>query len=91
MKPVTRPLQTALHAIYVLAVPVLLIGVFVGGFVWLAEIEEYDGERFLTVYGSPVNALFAGAAAGPLVLLVYLAYWLIRFLSGGRKRSRRSR
>lgn len=88
---VSRGVQTALNAIYVMAVPVFLIGVFIGGFVWLAEIEEHDGDLFLTVYGSPVNTLFAGAASGPLVLLVYLVYWLVRFLWSGRKQSQSSR
>ena len=87
----TRPARTALHAVYVLAIPVLLIGVFVGGFVGLAEIEEYEGVRELTVYGSPITPLFIGAAAGPVLLLAYLAYWLVRHLSGGGKRSRRRR
>ena len=87
----TRPVRTALHAAYVLVIPVALIGVFAGGFVSLAEIEEYDGVRELTVYGSPITGLFIGAAAGPVVLLAYLAYWLIRHLSGAGKRSRRQR
>ena len=87
----TRPVRTALHAVYVLALPVLLVGIFVGGFVSLAEIEEYDGVRELTVYGSPITGLFIGATAGPVVLLAYLAYWLVRHLSGGGKRSRRRR
>ena len=85
----TRPVRTALHAAYVLVIPVALIGVFAGGFVSLAEIEEYDGVRELTVYGSPITGLFIGAAAGPVVLLAYLAYWLVRHLSGGGKRSGR--
>ena len=87
----TRPARTALHAAYVLVIPVALIGVFAGGFVSLAEIEEYDGVRELTVYGSPITGLFIGAAAGPVVLLAYLAYWLVRHLSGAGKRSRRQR
>lgn len=87
----TRPVRTALHAAWVLALPVLLIGVFVGGFVSLAEIEEWDGERMLTVYGSPITPLFVGASAGPVVLLAYLAYWLVRHLSAPRKRPRRRR
>ena len=87
----TRPARTALHAVYVLIVPLLLIGLFVGGFVSLAEIEEYDGVRELTVYGSPITPLFVGAAAGPVLLLAYLAYWLVRHLSAPRKRSRRRR
>lgn len=87
----TRPVRTALHAAWVLALPVLLIGVFVGGFVSLAEIEEWDGERMLTVYGSPITPLFVGASAGPVVLLAYLAYWLVRHLSALRKRRRRGR
>lgn len=87
----TRPVRTALHAVYVLALPVLLIGIFVGGFVSLAEIEEYGGVRELTVYGSPITPLFVGATAGPVLLLAYLAYWLVRHLSGGGKRSRRRR
>ncbi len=87
----TRPVRTALHAAYVLVIPVALIGVFAGGFVSLAEIEEYDGVRELTVYGSPITGLFIGAAAGPVVLLAYLAYWLVRHLSGAGKRSRRQR
>ena len=87
----TRPARTALHAVYVTALPVLLIGVFVGGFVSLAEIGEYEGVRELTVYGSPITPLFVGATAGPVLLLAYLTYWLVRHLSGGGKRSRRKR
>ncbi len=87
----TRPVRTALHAAYVLVIPVALIGVFAGGFLSLAEIEEYDGVRELTVYGSPITGLFIGAAAGPVVLLAYLTYWLVRHLSGGGKRSGRRR
>lgn len=87
----TRPVRTALHAVYVLTLPVLLVGIFAGGFVSLAEIEEYDGVRELTVYGSPITPLFIGATTGPVVLLAYLAYWLVRHLSGGGKRSRRTR
>lgn len=87
----TRPVRTALHAAYVLVIPVALLGVFAGGFLSLAEIEEYDGVRELTVYGSPITGLFIGAAAGPVVLLAYLTYWLVRHLSGGGKRSRRRR
>ncbi len=87
----TRPVQTALYAVYVLALPVLLIGIFAGGFVALAEIEEWDGERMLTVYGSPITPLFVGATAGPVALLAYLAYWLVRHLSRPRKRQRRRR
>lgn len=87
----TRTVRTALHAVYVLALPVLLVGIFVGGFVSLAEIEEYEGVRELTVYGSPITPLFVGATAGPVLLLAYLAYWLVRHLSGGGKRSRRKR
>ena len=87
----TRPARTALHAVYVLVVPLFLIGLFVGGFVSLAEIGEYDGVRELTVYGSPITPLFVGATAGPVVLLAYLAYWLVRHLSAPRKRSRRRR
>ncbi len=87
----TPPVRTALHAAYVLALPVLLVGIFVGGFVSLAEIEEYEGVRELTVYGSPITPLFVGATAGPVLLLAYLAYWLVRHLSGGGKRSRRKR
>jgi len=87
----TRPARTALHAAYVLIIPVALIGVFAGGFISLAEIEEYEGVRELTVYGSPITPLFVGATAGPVLLLAYLAYWLVRHLSGGGKRSRRKR
>ena len=87
----TRPVRTALHAAYVLVIPVALLSVFAGGFLSLAEIEEYDGVRELTVYGSPITGLFIGAAAGPVVLLAYLAYWLVRHLSGGGKRSGRRR
>lgn len=87
----TQPVRTALHAVYVLALPVLLIGVFAGGFAALAEIEEWDGQRMLTVYGSPITALFAGATAGPVLLLAYLAYWLVRHLSRPRKRQQRRR
>ena len=87
----TRPVRTALHAAYVLVIPVALLSVFAGGFLSLAEIEEYDGVRELTVYGSPITGLFIGAAAGPVVLLVYLTYWLVRHSSGGGKRSRRRR
>lgn len=87
----TPPVRTALHAVYVLALPVLLVGIFVGGFVSLAEIEEYEGVRELTVYGSPITPLFVGATAGPVLLLAYLAYWLVRHLSGAGKRSRRKR
>ncbi len=87
----TRPVRTALHAAYVLVIPVALIGVFAGGFVSLAEIVEYEGVRELTVYGSPITPLFIGAAAGPVVLLAYLTYWLVRHLSGGGKRYRRTR
>ena len=77
--------RTVLHAAYVLVIPAALIGVFIVGFVSLADIEEYDGERVLTVYGSPVNVIFVGAAVSPLVLLVYLAYWLVCFLKNRRK------
>ena len=87
----TPPVRTALHAVYVLSLPVLMVGIFVGGFVSLAEIEEYEGVRELTVYGSPITPLFVGATAGPVLLLAYLAYWLVRHLSGGGKRSRRKR
>ncbi|MCY4376244.1 MAG: hypothetical protein OXC31_21020 [Spirochaetaceae bacterium] len=87
----TRPVRTALHAAYVLVIPVALLSVFAGGFLSLAEIEEYDGVRELTVYGSPITGLFIGAAAGPVVLLAYLTYWLVRHLSGGGKRSGRRR
>jgi len=87
----TPPVRTALHAVYVLARPVLMVGIFVGGVVSLAEIEEYEGVRELTVYGSPITPLFVGATAGPVLLLAYLAYWLVRHLSGGGKRSRRKR
>lgn len=77
--------RTVLHAAYILVIPAALIGVFIVGFVWLADIEEYDGERVLTVYGSPVNVMFVGAAVSPLVLLAYLAYWLACFLSNRPK------
>ena len=80
-----------LYAAYVLVIPVALIGVFIGGFVWLSDIEEYDGERVLTVYGSPVNVIFAGAAVGPPVLLAYLVYWLVCFFSNRRKWPHRNR
>ena len=83
---VNRSVRTALYAVYVLALPVLLIGVFAGGFATLAEIEEWDGERMLTVYGSPITPLFVGAAAGPVVLLAYQAYWLVRHISRPQKR-----
>ena len=85
----TRPARTALQAVYVLVVPLSLIGLFVGGFVSLAEIKEYDGVRELTVYGSPITPLFVGATAGPVLLLAYLVYWLVRHLSAPRKRRRR--
>ena len=87
----SRSARSALHAAYVLVIPVALIGIFVGGFVSLAEIEEWDGERMLTVYGSPITPLLIGATAGPVLLLAYLAYWLVRHLSGGGKRSGRRR
>ena len=80
-----RPVRTALHAVYVLALPVLLVGIFATGFISLAEIEEWDGGYVHTIYGSPITPLFVGVIAGPALLLSYLAYWLVCHLSGDSK------
>lgn len=85
----TRPIRSAVYAVYVLALPVLLVGIFATGFISLAEIEERDSGYVLTIYGSPITPLFVGVFAGPALLLFYLAYWLVCFLSSESKRSRR--
>ena len=77
--------RALLHVAYVLLIPVIIVAVFVWGFFRLLKVEEYEGGLVLTIYGSPVDVLLAGAAASPLVVISYLAYWLMRVLFDMRK------
>lgn len=73
------------QAVYVLLIPVAIVMAFLSGFLWFLEIEKHEGGLVLAIYGSPVDVLLAGAAASPLVVISYLAYWLVRVLSSSRR------
>ena len=81
----TSVVQTVFHAVYVLIIPVAIVMAFLSAFLSFLEIEKYESGLVLAIYGSPVDVLLAGAAASPLLVIAYLAYWLVRFLSSSRR------